>query len=855
MHFCECGDDLIWQVIADSCEQNYHTATLQSGEVSTTPQLVDTTDVSEDKQENIEFVDSGVPETKSLTTLFEESYTEHTDEIGTLGNYLNRPVLIDSFTWNESDTFSLTPRTIFPWHLYFNNTYIKSKLANYSRIHCNLHLEFRFNASPFYYGVMRVVYDPLKTGKFMPKTTTDIIPMSQTHGVKLEPHVTSVAELDLPFVYPNTWLNTGSAMDFKRVGQLHYAVFSQLRSANGVTGSGITISVYASARNVEISGPTIFPLLQSGIISTPASAVSEFAKRFSNSGSIGPYARAVSIGAAAVSSIARIFGYSNAPVTSNVEPRQNKVYHAFANTETSVPIDKLAIDPKNEVTIDNRTAGADGDDPLIIQKLVTHPSVVSVVNWPDSAAAATILQYGIVSPCIQKDVAGTGQTFNYMTPGGWIGSMFRFWRGGMRYRFRVVRSQYHKGRLMVCWDPNTGLNTVGNETALFSKIFDLSSPEQEFVIDIPFKAAAPWLKTMSVEGCRSTVFGHYDEGDNGTFTLSVVNPLTAPVTGTSVDIIIYAEALEDMEFAGPKTLPRFTTASEVQSGPVDDTKIEYSEHVPDFTVGERIGSLRPLLHRTSKAITQVLGIPDTSLPDGGYTHTTNAFHRLPPVYGFADAVNNINYATSVISTGSKPCNFCYNHPINWILYAFAGYRGSVVVHANVTCGGNVDGMSNMQWTRSEFSPFGLTYPAIVKNAGYRQWSLTAGLNASVCKAAMWDSWANGEPQFPQCAGGTSVTNGRTQMAVSAVFPQYLRSRFHPAWPTQRFTELEGNFTYDSIRLDTDFVYKEGVTDGSTFPTADFYWAAGVDFNPIFFTGVPRLVTYNPPAIVNVLPLP
>jgi len=513
----------------------------------------------------------------------------------------------------------------------------------------------------------------------------------------------------------------------------------------------------------------------------------------------------------------------------------------------------LAIDPANEVTIDNRVTGANGDDPLIIQSLVSKPSIVKLVQWSSSVPANTIIQHGTVTPAILRATSGTSQNLHYYTPSGWVAAAFRFWRGGMRYTFRVVRSKYHRGRLIVCWDPNGTLATLGVETAVFSKIFDLSSPDQEFTMDIPYKAASPWLKTTTSNCLQSTPSTIDYSAFNGHFVLGVLNPLTGPTASALVDILVSAEALDDMEFAAPTALPLNTTSATIQSGVVseqvvDGSSVKYSDRIPDITVGERIGSLRTLLHRTTRAMTQWVGLnTDTNYSlDSWCFHCVNCFDRLPPVYGFQPA-DSYNWGTSVLATGPKPCNYATNHPINWVLNAFAGYRGSVVVHANVSTNGNIENISGMSLTRIDHNFSGVNTPNnVVRNTTFNYFGLNSGAgNLGYQTTSAVSPGPVVIPIWPTGAGGTTVTNGKTQMAMSAVIPQYARTRFMPSAFTQPNTDFVDT-VYDGSRLDVDFGLKEGVTDNQQWPRVDMYWAAGVDFNPVFFTGVPRLYNYQPP---------
>lgn len=434
----------------------------------------------------------------------------------------------------------------------------------------------------------------------------------------------------------------------------------------------------------------------------------------------------------------------------------------------------------------------------------------------------------------------------------------------MRYTFRVERSVYHKGRLIVCWDPNGSMSALGIETAVFSKIFDLDSPDQEFTFDIPYKAISPWLKCTASAGLQSTAFTHDGSAFNGCLVLGVLNALTGPTSSAVVDILISTSALEDMEFAAPRTLPLNTTVATVQSGVVnssvvDGSSVKFSERIPDITVGERIGSLRTILHRTTRSMTQWVGLnTEASYPIASWAfHTVNCYDRLPPVYGFqgsTTASNSYNWGTSVVGTGSKPCNFAATHPINWVLAAFAGYRGSVAVHANISTNGVVSDISAASLTRIDHNFCKLNTPNnVVRNTAFSYYGLNSGSGNLTRQTTA--SITNGEtaiPVWPSGAGGTTVTNGKTQMALSAVIPQYARTRFMPAAFDQRNNDFIDT-VYDGFRLDTDFSVQEGVTANQLFPRVDVYWAAGVDFNPVFFTGVPRMYSYATPSagLVNV----
>lgn len=817
---------------------------IQSGVAEEVP-LGESTPIATTQQENIQFEEA--PSTMSLDAsgTMDPTYALSTDEAASLAKYLERPVKIHSFTWNESDTFTTTPTSFTPWSLYFNNSYIKNKLQNFSRVRCKLHLTFRFNASPFYYGSMRANYDPLNTGKFDPKGIPDLISISQTPGVYIEPQCGSSVEMTLPFLYYFDWLDTSSLSNFANMGKIFFEVYAPLRSANGVTGTGITVTTYAQAVDVEIAGPTIKSVLQSGIISGPASAVATAASNYVSDVKIGPYAKAVKVGATMVASIAKTFGFSNAPITSDVNPVQNKVFHAFANTETRVPIDKLSLDPGNQVTLDNSVAGIANDDELDILSIVTRPSYIGAVEWSDSATPGTRLCFGKVSPSMFLPWSGTNVTYYNPTPAGWVAEMFRFWRGGMKYHFRVIRSKYQKGRLIFNWDPNTPIDASNVETALFSKVFDLSSPDQGFDVVIPYKAISPWLKCLNINFFTTNVPSSSPDRNNGCWQISVVNALTGAALTNTVTILAYASCCEDMEFAAPKALP-LRYAQEVQSGPIDGSAIESADRITDFTVGERIKSLRVLLHRTTLSIQQSVGQSAgyTGFSPGRY-HASNFYATIPPEPGFTDPALFCNFNKAkggIVPATIKPANFCKMHPINWILMAFAGYRGSVNVHASVSTNGILENMNNMSITRIDHSPI-ISSSSNQTNSMWTRSTLTDTLEVE--PNTLTEVNASGVPFVPAGNGGSVVTHGRTQMALSANIPQYCPGRFWPAYYKQRYNYPMLGETYDGFRIDLDYFVPEGTSATSLLtPTVKLFWSAGVDFNTVFFTGVPRMSEYT-----------
>lgn len=800
--------------------------------------------------ENLVFHDSGLSEVVSDGTLAAGNYDQDADTTASLGNFLSRPVRIASFSWAQGGGFL---QQFKPWALYFNTSQIKNKLQNFGKIKCRLHLKFMINASPFHYGSLRACYFPLMDQRQDWISTADLIPNSQVPGVWIEPAVMDSAEMVLPFLWPHNWLEITQLAQFTNMGQVNVIEYANLKSANGAT-SAATVTVYAWAEDVTVMGPTTIGALQSdeyegtdGTISGPATAVADVASRLTDVPVIGPFAKATEMGASMVAGVARLFGYSNPPVIDDVMPYQPKSFHAFANAETRMPIDKLSLDPKNEVTVSSAVAGVDEKDPLVFKDLLGRDSFVLGTLWSSSNAVDTLLWSAIVNPHYAQASGG----YRTMPPVTYFSPNFRFWRGSLIYKFKFIKTKFHRGRVLISFDPNGDISAnADTETTTFSRIVDL---EHEDVVEfvVPYKATSPLLRVPDITTWPNTissdavpVYTYDSQYHNGTITMRVQTTLTGPTTSADVTVLTHVRAGPDFQYAAPQSITRLVTTRDplgvIQSDETENIAQESSDldiHVGLITTGETISSMRPLLHRTHYQMTQYIGdYPNTIL---GMVTARNNYHRIPPGYGRA------SLALDGYNNGNLPApyafNFVQNNPIDWTLNCFVGYRGSMTLHVNPLVGGpNVAGISSLSISR--------WYNA-VRDQSASNFNGTSSVilasNANPCSSIA--RTLSGVP--PLTGAGTTLTNPRTQSAISANLPQYWPLRFYQAFQTKRDYDPKSlTKIYDHFTVRTSFFNTISAATATEYPALETYYSAGVDFSPVFFLCTPRVfVTVTPSA--------
>jgi hypothetical protein len=773
-----------------------------------------------------------------------------------LDDFFKRPVRIANFTWNISDSIGLHS-SISPWHLYFNNANIKYKLNNFAFMRANLHLKFVLNASPFYYGSMRASYQPLpafKTSTIVSGTAgsqsvSELIPYSQQPGIWLKPQHSEGADLVLPFFYPRSFLRAQVAQDYVDMGTLRFLIYNALASANGVTGQGVTVQVYAWAEDVVLAGPSVGLALQAdeygtGPVSGPASTVAKIAGMVKGVPIIGKFATATEMGARAVSGIAKLFGFTNVPVIEPAQPFRPSPFPQLASPEIGFPVEKLTLDSKNELSIDPTVVGLSPHDELAIEHFATRQSYLTSAAWSTSTAVDTPLFTSKVTPCMWVGSSSVGAISQY-TPMGVLSQLFKSWRGDIIFTFRFIASPFHKGRVRVSYDPygTSVQNTADTGPTVFNKIVDLSS-ETEVDVRVPYQQALAWcysyvnVSALNVPYSTSSTpaVTYSDTFDNGIISVKVLTLLTAPVASSTINMQVFVRAADNMEFGNPTVLNSSVSPFVPQSEEYAEEKTgeEHSmgENSGEILVercrvhfGESVRSLRQLLRRANfvDAI-----VPASNTTVRGYYAIGQT--RFPPVPGYDP--NGWSSAKGLLTPANNyPINFTALLPWHLISNCFVAQRGS------------------MQWHYNWFGPdevtiaaqrFTNTFTTVSKN----YLGSAPGTESSDAAAMLV---ARGLTQ-----AGTAVVNQLTNAGLSVSYPNYTAFKFQSTNPSMG-TIVAGTSSgaYDGSIFEAAQI--RITADGPTFDLnkgrLERYCGVGTDYNLHFFLNCPTLYFYFMPSVV------
>jgi hypothetical protein len=772
-----------------------------------------------------------------------------------LGAFLERPVKLTSQTWAVSNPlfFKLNP-----WEDFLSDPFVRTKIANYELLRGTMHIKVLISGTGFHYGRALVSYNPHAAFDQLAVTRNfldvDLVQASQKPHIYLNPSKNEGGEMSLPFFFPNNYMSL-SKNEQSLMGELTVKSFSNLSHANG-GNDPVTVQVWGWMENVSLTMPTsITPFSPQaggkpnpkkktgggtmnsgdeygkGIISRPASAIAKAAGLLETIPMIGPYARATGMVASKVGDVASLFGYSRPAVLTDTVIQKPSPTGNLANVDAPDAVNRLVLDSKQELTIDSRTTGLDGEDQMSIDSICTRESYLTSFTMSPSDAPEKLLWNSYVTPTLAR----VNQEEIHMTPMCAMSQYFEEWQGTVKFRFQIVKSQFHKGRLLVRYDPRSFGSDVNYNTN-YSRIVDLAE-EEDFEIEVGWGQARPFLKTFDAGSDFSTLYGTTrlttDSSDlfNGVLEVNVVNSLVCPSEDSDIQIIVSVSAC-DMKWGAPSPtqlkdlhyFPEVIAAAKFapQSGEVDasgesavsgqplgsnsldpiNKNLVPDDHTMEIFFGESPTSIRELFRRYVHAKTYVA--PTNN--DAQAVVVGKYFLKgLPPQTGFDPDGDDLTL------NGVTKGTIGNTSPISYFSPMYAGWRGGLrhkLLFAKV---GDVD--SNPSATRVGF----------VDSVGWLSETYFRGSNLAAALSDTLGLYSN---------GGSAATNLGVNNTIEYELPYYRGQRFSPA----RIISAESNLS-DSAVVQT-------VNASGSALTFQDWIATGEDYSLFFFTGVPIMYNYR-----------
>lgn len=771
-----------------------------------------------------------------------------------LSSFFSRPIKISETEWATNSALNVV---LDPWTAFISNPRVVNRMTNFNLLRARLRVKVMINGNSFHYGRAMALYHPQHTRDDFTNlgSTTSLVQGSQMPHVFLDPTTSTGGELCIPFFCEKNNVNLPS-IEYTNLGRMHIISLNDLRHANGATDKA-TVSVFAWMEDVELnmltsldiaaivpqSGLEVDEANNKGVISGPATVVSKIAATFSEAPVIGSFAMATSKVAGMTAAMAKLFGYSRPTVTKDPEPYKPSAISSLATTTVPDGAAKLTVDDKQELTIDPTISGIGPGDPMNIKQIAKRESYLTTFDWDIGEGPETLLWNTRVMPTLWA----TEGAAVYLPACAMAAVPFKYWTGTMKFRFQIVASAFHKGRLKVVYDPNFMSSNEYNTN--YMEIIDIAE-KQDFTIEVGNGQHQSLLTSATPQGSTITTYGSIPVGlsalGNGVLSLYIVNELTTPDTTAPRDISVnvFVSMGDDFEVFVPDS--RFQSYEfkpqnglEPQSGEesnnMNDALVSHAPSPPQqeesdivgvgmtnhenlnkvFT-GEVIKSFRPLLKRYTLH----------SMLNATFNSDRRSLYGRRTAFPFLRG----NVAGAVHSTSTAtPYNYCNTMLLHWVTLAFSGYRGSIRWKITPQCFMANDSLPITQVER-DLSTWhyvnGRT--AVFTPTTESQMAFQGAIDASQILPATNQPLGG--------AKGMTLTNGYVNPNTEFEVPFYSDDRFVPG-KRENYTASFGDYELNV------FDYKIFMR-GNNETYINAFCAAGEDYQVYFWTGLPPLY-YNP----------
>jgi len=647
----------------------------------------------------------------------------------TIANFLRRPVRAYTSSWALGASVDTA---VDLWPAFLGDTFIADKVANYRFIRGTICARVIITGSPYHVGMMLVTalnwpnrqgtrpYGDLShpfTDQLVVRSTADLVGF-------LNPASDTSLEFRVPFVHNRHYIDLATSSTYTGIAQIYLTSFGTLQSASPGVVTDPTVQIYVWLEDAELTMPRAVGSLRKsakvkrvkinaapteqdqatsgGPISNVASVVGTIAGRLTDIPYIGSMAKATEIGARAIGGIAKLFGFSTPTMLPSLTYVLNRHLPFMASTEAPTPSELLALDPRNEVTIDPMASGdPDGEDTLAIMSIAKRYGYLTYFDWSTTAAVDDELWFSNVNPCFAPTIQSGTTNFYYSTPlpvaiASWP---FRYWSGTLVYRFVVQASAFHRGKLRFYYQPVSTTSGATSFTSTFSYILDLEET-RDVELEVTWAQSIGWCLTLKD---KNTLYWKTPSGGipgsnvntfNGILRVTVLNTLQAPIASSSVRLNVFVRAGDDFRVAvpdqpGDSMLAYMATTDErvVDTGTTADVTVpktlavmEPHRVAPELllsTMGEEVTSFRQLIKRWAVNVAHeveadgqdggFLDLPMYPIPRGQWPSG-----QVPALAHFTYAVSNYYWNDAPLSPFHlmSACHLGVRGSMKWRLFQF-----------------------------------------------------------------------------------------------------------------------------------------------------------------------------------------
>jgi len=587
--------------------------------------------------------DIGGEETQTVNPYVDK--TSMVNVSNNLDTFFNRPVKVSSGTIPILTDFNLN---FDPWDLYTTDPAVRAKLRNMSFIRATVCIRVAVSGTPFDYGRLMVSCIPFPgdnavyTELFRVGTIPSLNVLQRQYlsqqriSTVIDLKENKPVELEMPWIglvpMGRLWNKSNSAItsvtSYADLAGMWRVVIKDLTQRNSVapTPTDVQFYVYAYLKNVQVGVPTGSQTQivynsgderKVGPVEKVSSTLYAITSSLSNAPVIGVYARASSYAFGAMSSMAALFGWSAPQILTKPMRVKNEAYQNGAACIQNDTGQKISFDPEQELAISTEYVSTFKDE-LVISDFCARQAYLYSFTWTPASSPGTILSTMAIHPAMNYGVTTSPSgTKNVLpTPMHFFSQMFDYWHGKIVVTFEAVISNFHRGKLLITYDPNVlqyaNIASNLNLNKQYTHVWDIQET-QRYSVCVDWNYFKAWAENIPQAESYNELVGFttdrplsFADAVNGILIISSFNALQSPISD-QISINVYVHA-EDMMFNRPtaKNIPvnraiRYNSGKEVtntSASCIEITKSNVAEQgMHNHFFGEQPISIRSLLKR------------------------------------------------------------------------------------------------------------------------------------------------------------------------------------------------------------------------------------------------------------------
>lgn len=477
-----------------------------------------------------------------------------------LKSFLERPVIIRSGSISTTATANTEIDSVaLPEDLLTNQPVFTSKINGFLGFRATFVIRLQINANRMQQGRLMMTFFPADNVAVSKHQSMQNSLMMRTQLPRVDFDLATDSEviMEIPFISPYLAYDTTAGTG--HVGHVGLVIYSPLVVSTAETS--VYYNIWGSFKDVELmfptisnstyvpqaggkkkrlfgsSDPSVIEEEYSGFLSKPLQKISKATGILSEIPLLSSVAGPVSWFTGVSAGVASAFGFSN-PLR-GVQPDlvAQRVFNKGNNCSGHDLSHNLGLFEDQQIEHLPGFAGQDVDEMTIAYPL-SIPTFYTRTTW----SATTPEMFALFNiPLRPNSLTGTAAVGYSTTPVSYFANFFRYYRGSLKFKFKIVKTEFHSGRLAFVYLPGSnGSTTVANNNMayLHRDIVDIrDSNEVEFT--------CPWASTLPFLECNLAY---------GNLQVLVINQLRNPDTvASSVDIICEVSAEPDFRFAQPRT--------------------------------------------------------------------------------------------------------------------------------------------------------------------------------------------------------------------------------------------------------------------------------------------------------------